>query len=206
MIQREVADSRLGPTGEHRWGGGLLPAHPGGSPGWWPSQDIDAVGPVDPIGVKVLKPRLVSLTIAAAALIGCSVAASPAAYAVSCYGSTCSNKGPKGSGCDANASNLRNYVLKGGYYELRWSKACHAGWVRASGAGAAGASAVIQRVLLDGGGGVDVQEERAVAVNKGELDWSNMVGTNYGAYYRVCGTYFNFPDSTLDCSPLVYQD
>ncbi|WP_371648322.1 MULTISPECIES: DUF2690 domain-containing protein [unclassified Streptomyces] len=154
----------------------------------------------------MLKRRVVSLTIAAAALIGCSVAASPAAYAASCYGSTCSNKGPKGTGCDANAFNLRDFVLKGGYYELRWSNTCHAAWIRASGAGAAGASAVIQRVLLDGGGGVDVQEERFVAVSKGQLDWSNMVGTNYGSYYRVCGTYFNFPASTLDCGALVYHD
>ncbi len=154
----------------------------------------------------MLKRKLVSLTVGVAALMGVSMATSPSAYAVSCHGSSCSNKGPKGTGCDANAINFRQFMLKGGYYELRWSNACHAAWIRASGASGLGASAVIQRILLDGGDGVDVQEERAVAVNKGEVDWSNMVGTNYGSYYRVCGTYMGLPASTMECGPLVYHD
>ncbi|MCX4821605.1 hypothetical protein OG883_17250 [Streptomyces sp. NBC_01142] len=149
--------------------------------------------------------RFVSLAVAAAALFGYSVVTTPSAYAASCYGGSCSNKGPQGTGCESGSYNLQSFGLKGGFYQLRWSPACHAGWVRTSGAGAAGARGVIQRVLLDGGGDISVQEQRSVSVNGGETDWSNMVGTNYDSYYRICGTYFGFPDSSLDCGPLFYK-
>ncbi|WP_433295961.1 DUF2690 domain-containing protein [Pseudonocardia sp. CA-142604] len=125
-------------------------------------------------------------------------ALTPTALAATCQGPGCNYQDPMASGCTEDGRTIDSFVyeganadLAGTLMELRYSPACDAAWVRATG------GTCLPRdcgVVLEASRGSGSTDEYSLGNASGGANWTNLLSFRY--YVRGCFATFDLSAST----------
>ena len=80
-----------------------------------------------------MRKKLTIITVLTAMIVASVLlTSSPASAAPTCYSLSCNGQDPQSKGCSADAGTMSNFTWDDNYFELRYSRACNAVWVRGS--------------------------------------------------------------------------
>src|SRR5262249_3299658 len=128
--------------------------------------------------VRRLAP-LATLAVLALGLVAAATAVQARPAFAMCSGFGCDLVDPQTSGCSADAKTLDQVDTSGGFeVQLRWSKACGAGWARSAGGYSGRIQVAIDRYVcqrrIEGVCIYSVDEEEIISMFSG--GWTDMLG------------------------------
>ncbi|MEU7167655.1 DUF2690 domain-containing protein [Streptomyces morookaense] len=106
-------------------------------------------------------------------------------YAAGCYGASCDNQGPKGTGCDDDAITKYSTSLSDRVVQLRGSVTCRAAWARVTNNADPSVYPSYATIEKYDGNGRLLKSLTIRTPTTGQTDWTNMLGGE-GVYFRAC--------------------